>query len=167
MFSQHKFLDPVGDFLVTTEIETKMILNFEPEESFQEENDLGLGLIIQNSFKESFLCGLETPSMIYPCTIQGLRPKVPIVYDGILIKALGEKINFELAHLFDLLWRAAEGENILLVNEMNYFYILTPEGRRRAFALYLPNQGKWMLGADRINSKVCCRESDQVFTCIS
>jgi hypothetical protein len=160
-------IDPKKDFRVRPVINMGVILNFEPEECFREDNPYGLGLIILESFKSCFLQEPEHPTFIPRCKIRGLQPRYPVVYDGLVVNILGEKVKFRLAHLFHLLINESEEGRSLLKSAANFCYISTPEGRRRAFTVYVPEEGKWKLGASKINTRWQCREVDQILTYVS
>jgi hypothetical protein len=161
-------IDPKKDFRVRPVINMGVILNFEPEECFREDNPYGLGLIILESFKACFLRNPEHPTFIPGCKIRGLQPRYPNLYDGLVVNALGDtRITFRLAHLFHLLINEDTHSRSLLKDAANFCYIPTPEGRRRAFAVYVSEEGRWKLGADKINTRWQCRSIDQILTYVS
>lgn len=155
---------PNKAFVVHSLVQMGVVLDFWPQEHFRSENSAGLGLIVRDSFKECFLRHPQKIEYIPPCEIRGLQPRIDDPADDEIFQLLGEKTKFQLPHLFHLLVsEPKEGEKAVLKNAANFFFIPTPDGTRRVYAIYVEQEKKWRLGANRINTPWRCRGIDQIF----
>ncbi|MDQ3089972.1 MAG: hypothetical protein M3Q24_02370 [bacterium] len=152
-------------FVLRTKIEMPAVVNFKPEECFQEENDFGLRMIITGRFFENFLRNPEPRTFLPPCEIRAMQPSIDAPLDANIIFYLGRQCGFQLAHLFHILVNEPKKEERILLKEAaSFFFLPTPRGNRRAYAVFVPEEQRWKLGVDRLNTPWKCRRIDQVFS---
>lgn len=146
------------------------INNFDPQYFFREDNPLGIEMLIEKSFRDSFLQHSYSVKSIPQSEIRALAPLNGRLSDWEILSKL-ERLNFfNLAHLAVLL--AGQSQNsdpgpLLHKEGKNFFYIPTPKAgvMKRVRVVDRPFAKKWVVGADDIDSLEECSPDDHFFVC--
>ncbi len=144
------------------------IADFDLRDSFSEDEDAEVPMIIEDDFADVFLRDMQFPVTLPPVEIRTLLPYPRQIRDNELCALIGPgRVETHLAyvHHFISLQRNMEGGLLFHRPAKNYFFVPNPLGKG-LLRVHVSDQEpgeRWTVGVSEFESERKCVSRDQVF----
>lgn len=163
-------LRTAGQFRVNSFVRSPPITDFNSGDFFRENNPYGVHLIVEESFRNTFLKDRLLTKHISRSELAGLVPCKNGFSDWEILSRLDEKAIFYLAHIAQLLVRQPKRLDpgaLMIYPANNYFFVpVSHTGQMQRVKLVGKSFARgWTLSSQEIESLAECTPKDQVFAC--
>jgi hypothetical protein len=155
-------------FLINAVRRIDTISDFDPRDSFSEDDDAEVPMIIEEDFANTFLRDTQFPVTLPQAEIRTLLPIPHELKDNELCALIGPgRVETHLAyvHHFISLQRNLEGGLLFHRPSRNYFFVPNPldDGLLRVHVMDREPGGRWTVGVSEFGSELLWKHNDQVF----